>query len=338
MKFISRVFVAATLLMALTGCKSRASADSDSALAAVASGRKLKIKRKSRAGIKEASGLAVYTNGRDTSLFVVGDRTAKIGVAPWAGAETDLRFRVTDTKDLFASAHLPLPNESQWEAVAVDGSGGVFALRENPAALHIFDSDLGTLRGVINLLVRPGDDIDKDWRRDDNSQGEGLILLKEGHVLILKEKNPVMLIEFGPEGDAARGYAPSYLLGAGEAFTSNDFAPLRPLHAWYPGNSVEHAANDLSEIAADGDGFLYVLSDQAKVILSISGKSDSDIAAGTLSADSDTFRANTSWELPRELDKPEGLAFVEGDRPIVALDDCADDANCVFTLSRLKDE
>ena len=39
-----------------------------------------------------------------------------------------------------------------------------------------------------------------------------MILMKKGHVLVLKEKQPSMLIEFGPEGDAPMGYGPDTFL------------------------------------------------------------------------------------------------------------------------------
>src|SRR4029079_4251463 len=66
--------------------------------------------------------------------------------------------------------------------------------------------DLSRVLHTLSLAV-PVDDtvLNPAWRRAPNSRGEGLLLLRRGHVLIAKERDTACLIEFGPPGDRPIG-------------------------------------------------------------------------------------------------------------------------------------
>ena len=98
---------------------------------------------------------------------------------------------------------------SQFEGVAADGAGRVFILEESPGHVYVFDAALTKVEARITLRVRPDDPafatLAEAWAAHPNSRGEGIVLLDRGHLLILKEKDPRRLIEFGPDGDQPVG-------------------------------------------------------------------------------------------------------------------------------------
>jgi hypothetical protein len=334
------------------GCRTLAGPGAaESRAAGVEDGRKLEIKERSVAELPEASGLASYRDPRtgEIRIYAIGDRTFEIAAATYRGRDKELRFEPFDARAMLG---MRAKDESQWEAVAVDGVGAVYVLQEHPATLHAFGFEPLRVLGHVPLEVPKGTDLGRAWRNDANSQGEGFLLLRNGHVLLLKEKAPPLLIEFGPRGDPPHGYAPALRLGPGEPFAFEPSrGPLVALWSWDADDSFRKRARDASEISADGDGWLYALSDQDHVILSITGESDEERRDGTLlptmkkrrdgtfdPTKKNDFRVNRFWLLPPGVAKPEGLAFVDVDRPIVATDDCSKSDACVFTLSRLKDE
>jgi len=61
-----------------------------------------------------------------------------------------------------------------------------FVLQEGTDRILVFDASLATLDGTITLSV-PIDqpDFGAEWHKDPNSRGEGLLLLRNGHLLVL---------------------------------------------------------------------------------------------------------------------------------------------------------
>ena len=49
-----------------------------------------------------------------------------------------------------------------------------------------------------------------------------MVLLKNGHILVLKEKSPRALIEFGRVGERAAGYALGGAVGVDDTFSDVD--------------------------------------------------------------------------------------------------------------------
>ena len=75
--------------------------------------------------------------------------------------------------------------------MASDRDGTIVLLQEEQARLLVFAPDLSRLLHTLALAV-PADDpvLNPAWRRKPNSRGEGLLLLRRGHILIAKERDP----------------------------------------------------------------------------------------------------------------------------------------------------
>lgn len=274
----------------------------------VKQGKELLVEQRARVDLAELSGLALRDRGGALEVLAVGDADAKLALA----RTDDLSFVVKDA---------PARGQSQWEAVAVDGTGRVFALRENPGSILVFDARLAELEAEISLHVSGG-----RWA-DENSRGEGLVLLKNGHVLVLKEKDPLAIVEFGLEEDAAGGYRPGSAVAMGDAYPLPRHGRRRfvALKEWEIGKSSSDLARDGSELAVGPDGRLYLLSDQSRTL---------SLLEADLRPDEDRFKFDVTWRLPKGLDKPEGLAILPDGRPVVAVDG-REGSDAVFVLSKL---
>jgi hypothetical protein len=289
-------------LLGLTACGGGDAAGSDSS---DLKARDAHIESTVDLDVLEASGLGrrLLDNG-DIELLAIGDSAATLAISDDAEAES---FAALDLEDVVGDAG---GEGSQWEAVASDGTGRVFLLRERPAALLVLDADLGTLLTEIALDASNDPDVGEDWRDDSNSLAEGLILLQNGHILVAKEKDPPALIELGPEGDAPQGFGP------GEAATDTTFplsssATFIALHSWPLSSSAKKAAPDISDLATDPDGALYLLSDEGRLIARLEASLGPDEAHAKLA---------TTWKLPKKAKKAEGLVFLPDHAALVAID------------------
>ncbi len=253
-------------------------------------------------GMKEISGLATRGSGATTEVLAIGDASTNVAIGPLANDA--LRFR----------RHALPATSVQWEGIATDKSGRVYVLEESPGSILVFDAKLEQKIRTIPLRFA-GD----AWS-DANSRGEGLVLLRNGHVLILKEKDPQLIVEVGPEGERAFGYTPGDAVGLGSDFPlptkDLDFVPLKE---WSISDaakgrdrkSARDVAGDGSELAVAPDGRLYLLSDQSKTISRVER---------TLRVDEAKYTFDISWRLPSIIEKPEGLTFLPDGRPVVASD------------------
>ena len=135
-------------------------------------------------------------------------RMGNMNDASNAGQQPDIRVQ-----DAAYALGKHAGNASQWEAVAVDGKESVCMLSETHAEITCHGHRLRHAKGVFTLDVSGIPALDSAWKAQPNSRGEGMLLMKKGHVLVLKEKKPSLLIEFGPEGDQPVGYGPDTFLG-----------------------------------------------------------------------------------------------------------------------------
>jgi hypothetical protein len=333
---LARISFGLVLLASAAGCGGSVAPPPDPPARVVADA--IALGSAARTGIPELSGLAVRREPGTGRLQVVaiGDRRFDIAIGDWndSGGE---RFETVEAALMFEAARRSQTGPSQWEAVATDGSGAVIALREDPAELHAFDPRIARLTHVVGLRVPRSTGFASDWDRDPNARGEGLVLLRRGHVLVLKEKQPIALVEFGPAGEAPLGLSADTRLGDDATFElpASSGGSLDALKVWRAGSSVRDRVPDLSDLALDSRGRLYTVSDEASEILLLSGVSDAEAARFTLLPSSDSFRAIAAWRLPSQLPNVEGLAFSSADRPIVARDNCRQRDTCVFEISTL---
>jgi uncharacterized protein YjiK len=192
--------------------------------------------------------------------------------------------------------------------------------------VFIFSQDLLKSDTIIELKVPKSHAIHADWEKDTNSRGEGLVLLDNGHMLLLKEKNPVQLIEFGPSGESAGGFKPGDAVEGSETFSlpknGTEFVPLK---VWDLGTKSQPHLSDASDLAIGPNGKLFALSDSAGRIVALEN---------VLKPSEDKFKVKEAWILPKKVEKAEGLAFSAAFEPIVVSDISGQDKN-LFVLTSL---
>lgn len=267
----------------------------------------LKIKKTISVGILEVSGIGWRWVDGCREVLLIGDRTYHLATAPW-GEEPS--FKLHDLRALVPGKE---QEDSQWEAVAGDKSGRVFVLQESPGTVWVFAPALDRLLHTIRLVVPEDSPFAADWNRDENSRGEGFVLLQNGHILLLKEKKPPMLIEFGPAGASPSGYERGAAVDAehGYPLPSGEKSEFVPLKSWRLSPSDQKRVGDLSDLATDPEGTLFALADQERLLVRLES---------SLSPGEKTCSVKETWELPSSIDKPEGLVISPGGEPFVARD------------------
>ncbi len=298
---------------------------------------RLKVVRSMTLPGRELSGFTMRpTSGAKQELFAIGDSDAQLtrltlNSDSWADAaaatQTDLgpvlrqTFGICHSKSSRACKKQLESVTSQWEALAVDASGRLFALQENTDAIVVFAPGLGRVDAVLSFDFFNGHI--KATKKSENSLGESLILLKKGHILVAKESFPTVIMEFGPAGETALGYSAATRLEAGENFAlpPQDSASgpvnridLVPLAAW--GRSGTADGCDISELALGSEG-LHVLSQRCGTISLFSD----------LPPQESQLKPARVWRLPKKVKNPEALVVVGPGHFIVGSDIKSDQAN-----------
>jgi hypothetical protein len=243
-------------------------------------------------------------------LLAIGDRVAKIAWFPQPRSdEGRIDWHTRNIANLSGSM-LP-KRDPQIEAVCADGLGRVLLLQETPPRVELVDPKALKVVASIDLEVEGRSEIARAWADPKGSRGEGMVLLRGGHLLVAKEKKPAALIEFGPPQSRSRG------LVRGGALTDGERWPIKKGHhrfvalaIWHPDNALAKTCADFSDLEIGPDGYLYLLSDQSSTIARL----DHLRAGGGTATLLDARRLD-------DLDgKPEGLAFTAEGRAIVGLD------------------
>jgi hypothetical protein len=307
-------------LVATAGCRTlgqhagerRASEVAGADAKAPSEGKKPAIRAAKKLGLGEVSGIAMLPDG---GFIAVGDHDSVVllGTLRPNGPSEAASIKVARAGG----------GPSQWEGVAVDGQGTAFVLREFPARILVLSPDLRAVVGAIDL-----DFSSVEGGRTPNSLAEGLVLLRNGHVLIAKEKDPPLLIEFGPPGTQAIGFTPESMLGPGEPMMTpapGGTVVLVPLKTWSLNAEADAVLKDMAELAVGPDG-LFVLSEEARVIGRFEGKLRPDEGKAAL---------RRFWKLPGDIEHPEGLAFA-GDAVLVG-DDGKANSSRIFVLDPLEE-
>ena len=269
--------------------------------------------------LAEVSGLGRRTVGGREELLALGDSSYRVAVGQVEGKKTlKASFVLVDLEPLLGD--YVQSAGSQWEAIASDASGRLFVLEENPGRLFVFDAAGTALEHVASLSVpEEFESTAQDWAKESNSRGEGLVLLANGHVLVAKEKDERLLLELGPAGDAPAGYRRELAVGTSGTFPvpAGVTSELVVLAEWSVGKPNKLA--DLSDLAIDAAGALFVLSDQGQAY----GQLVDPIDPGQDSVDIDDVVKIPSCE------KPEGLAFLASGQAVAASDQKSQKNNAV---------
>ena len=272
--------------------------------------------------LPEVSGLSV---GRDRegrmTVAAIGDRKATIAWAAVAEGLADLDWQ---TLALRHAEGTRIPHDHpQIEAIAVDGALGLLLVQETPCRAEYIDTQNRRVLAHVALDIPDGagsEELRRSWRDPDGSHAEGVVMLKDGHLLIVKEKDPAALLEFGPADDPPRGYGPERWLDPGEAWWEGA-GPSRAqdvrlvlLASWAPTAEMASACPDLSDAEVGPGGNLILLSDQGRAVALVPpAESPSDPFGGS-------FEATVVWRLSGVGNKPEGIVVLPDMSVLVACD------------------
>ncbi len=257
---------------------------------------KLAVRDVADVPLRELSGLAL----RGDSLLAVGDREPSLFIAPVGS--WPLQWRGVDL------AELNLPDGgTQFEALVASGDHTVLVLQEQPARVLHLDVAAPALLGTLRLEVPQGHRLREAWLGDRSSRGESLVLIEQGHLLVIKEKDPSVILEFGPAGEAPVGWRRGV---AAEAPATAD-AALTVLATWRLGDQLSKELPDVSEATIGPDGCLYLLSDQGSAIARLPDRLDP--SGGKVDAE-------TVWRIAGSPKNPEGLVILADGTPLVGLD------------------
>ena len=300
-------------------------ADANGDTATNGNARRLDIVEQYNLPMKEISGLARERSRPDgISLYAVGDATFNIG--RFTHDRTAAAVTIT-IRDIANTIRAKAGTASQWEAVAADGASNICILAEKSSRVVCLNSTVKQEIGRLRLDVDNGAHLAKQWKTEPNSRGEGLVLMRGGHVLVLKEKRPPLVVEFGPKGDAANGWDAHTLLADGEPFALPASRKLVALKTWEFAASLAVIAPDASELTVGPDGRLYMLSQEGAVLIRLEG---------SLGPNENKVHASAWWPLPEHFEHAEGLAIDDELHPWVAVDIHRTDPPNLFRLTPLE--
>ncbi|MCB0930440.1 MAG: hypothetical protein KDB71_00900 [Mycobacterium sp.] len=253
--------------------------------------------------LREVSGLVLH----GSEILAVGDRDPVVFSAPlepWPPCWQAL--------DL---AGLDLPEGSvQFEAVVPTGERTVLVLQEQPARVLQLELSPPALTGSLVLDVPKGHYLREAWLGDRSSRGESLLLADRGHLIVVKEKDPAAILEFGPVGDAPVGW---HRGGPGVPPTIGD-QTLTVLATWWLGKDLMKALPDISDATIGPEGCLYLISDKGSSIARLADALDP--AGGKVDA-------AAIWRIEGSPENAEGLVILEDGTPLVAIDTKSPKAN-----------
>ena len=246
--------------------------------------------------LREVSGLVL----RGSELLAVGDHDPVVFTAPlqpwpllWQG--TDL-------------AGLELPDGgTQFEAIQPTGERTVLVLQEQPARVLHIDLSVPELIGTLLLDVPDGHRLREAWLGDRSSRGESLVLANRGHLLVVKEKDPTAILEFGPAGDDPVGWrrgGPTVPPGPGDV-------TLTVLATWWLSGELAKWLPDISDVTLGPDGRLYMLSDQGSAIARL---------PDVLDPRGGVVEAAAIWRIAGSPENAEGLVILADGTALVGLD------------------
>jgi hypothetical protein len=258
--------------------------------------------------LSEVSGLGQRRAGASNEVLAVGDQRFDVIIAIVNGGG-DWRFKKVSLASMLENARAE--KSSEWEAADGDATGRVFMLQESPSRVYVIDRAFQQVEQRIDLNLDVSQRRELNWDADTNERAEGLVLLKNGHLLVAKEKEPPLLLEFGPGGDRAMGVRGDLLFDSlGEyPLGEEPHTTFELLTTWRLADDAVIA--DISDMAAGPDDHLYLLSDESRCIARIQANG---------SGGDSTISLAEVWELPEEMQQPEGLVILKDMVPVIAID------------------
>ena len=269
--------------------------------------------------VLEASGIAVRRADGKVRILAVGDRTWHIVVGDYIGDGDIGEWR---TLDLLGLVGWPDGgDDSQLEAIAVDGDSLVALMREDPPVVLIADTTSGELLSTITLVAPPDSELGGRWD-DPSSRGEGIVLLRGGRLLVAKEKRPRALVEFAPAGSRSIRLARDSFLGPDERWD----APTGDVEffataMWKLRGDAKRSLEDISALTVGPNRELWLLSDKSRSVARLSLDVPLSPGGGVIRVFDELFR------LPKGAKKPEGIVALDDQHVLIALDTDLTEAN-----------
>lgn len=247
----------------------------------------------------------------------MGDENFAIHRATLQGDRLERRRRVS-VRHALPDRHSTGGGGSEWESIATDGSGRVFVLRESTATVFVFSPGLRKLQHTIQLDLEASGDVHARHLLDDPNAGpEGILLLKAGHLLVVKQRDPIVFIEFARTSERPNGLSGDSYLPSAESFAVSDGrrTTVRAVASWRLDSDTEAVVESANDLAVDDRGRLHAISSKSRCIFELAAADPGDA----------TISIDFAWTLPEELraegdGKAEGLTFDDQGRPLVALD------------------
>jgi uncharacterized protein YjiK len=279
--------------------------------------------------LAEVSGICERAagGGRPRQLLAVGDDSHELLAGDLTPA-VPASFARHDLAPLLTGAGVETGKSSQWEGIDSDETGRVFVLREVPGTVFVFDPALRRLLHVLRLTVEDDPGEQEAWEADENALGEGVLLLRNGHLFVVKEEKPRQLLEFGLPGEQPQGLQGDLLVTDTGRFPTPEeaTATFHMLSAWDLGGEALERVGDLSDVTVGPDGRVYLLSDQSRCIARLQP---------TVPPESGTVAVDRIWDLPDRLRQPEGLVITPTWDVLVATDH-AEQRDNLFLLDGLE--
>ena len=272
--------------------------------------------------LPEVSGLTARRTDGGVLLLALGDDRVAFAVTTVVDGVPG-EFEVVTADDVGARPGYE-ERATQLEALALDGAGRVWVLTEGTSMVGGVDLAARRIVSRFRLETSTVAELHASWSKADASRGEGVLLLRDGHLLVAKEKKPAGLVEFGPRGHAPQGVSPETLLPHDEGWSppadDDDLVAL----AWWPWAGVgTDDLTDLSDLAPDHDGGVWVLSDQGRCL--------AQLVLPLLPGE--PVALAPALPLPKKVRKPEGRAFLGGG--LIAVADDRKDARDNLTVLRI---
>ena len=288
---------------------------------------------------KELSGVTRWRGDLCSQLnciAAIGDGSHKVVTAELVRVDSGFQAKSPIEAN---GVHSSSGEASQWEAITSDFLGRVYVLSERERTVLVFDKDLSRVLVKIQLNVSEdgelGDRGDglaalkKSSGASDSQQSgsEGIALLANNHLLVAFEKDPMVLVEFGPSRDEPVGLKVPNAQDVPRDFGAVNTLQYEALRYWQPDNGARRALGDISDLAIFGEE-IYALSDQSKVIARLQETKNHR----------DQFGISDVWKLSQLQGKPEGLTFLDDGSPVVVVDSKSDDEENLFVFKSISND
>ena len=271
--------------------------------------------------VVEASGVGTRRVDGGTKVIVVGDRTAHVASATYSPREGVGDWQLVD---LAASEHWSdADSDSQFEAVASDGGSLVAVMREDPPEVFVVDTEAKRLHARLSLTAPKGSPAHGKWD-DPSSRGEGMVMLRDGRLLVAQEKRPRALIEFAPRGRPAQGLSRSDFLDGESWACPTGVVEYVAVARWRLRGRAKDQFGDISDLDVGPDGSLWLMSDQSRAVARLT------LEVPLVPGGDEIQELPELWRLPKGTTKPEGIAAVEPRRAIVAMDTRSTEGNGIL--------